>query len=70
MPEECVDFNTAAGGSFIVNPAGVVLEGPVFDREVILYADLDADDRRHTKAYFDALGHYSRPDLFSLELKR
>ncbi|MDD1768026.1 MAG: hypothetical protein LUQ27_05630, partial [Methanomassiliicoccales archaeon] len=69
MPNECQDFNTAAGGSFIVNPAGVVLAGPVFNKEAIVYADLNADDRRHTKAYFDALGHYSRPDIFRLDIK-
>jgi amidase/nitrilase len=69
MPEECQGFNIAAGGSFIVNPAGVPLVGPVFDREEILYAELDADDRRHTKAYVDALGHYARWDVLGLDLK-
>jgi amidase/nitrilase len=69
MPDYCSDFNMAAGGSFIVNPAGVYLHEPVFDREEIIYAELDLDDRRHTKAYFDALGHYSRWDLLRLELR-
>jgi nitrilase len=69
MPEYCRDFNIAAGGSSIVNPAGVFLKGPVFDREEIIYAELDADDRRHTKAYFDALGHYTRWDLLRLDLR-
>jgi len=69
MPDYCRDFNIAAGGSCIVNPAGVYLREPVFDREEIIYAELDADDRRHTKAYFDALGHYSRWDLLRLDLR-
>lgn len=69
MPAYCRDFNIAAGGSFIVNPAGVYLHEPVFDREEIIYAELDADDRRHTKAYFDALGHYTRWDLLRLDLR-
>jgi len=69
LPKECTDFNTAAGGSFIVNPAGVILAGPVFNKEAIIYALLDSDDRRHTKAYFDALGHYSRRDIFKFEIK-
>jgi nitrilase len=69
MPEYCRDFNIAAGGSCIVNPAGVYLVEPVFDREEIIYAELDADDRRHTKAYFDALGHYTRWDLMRLDLR-
>ena len=70
MPPEAGGFNVAAGGSLIVNPAGVVLAGPLLDREEILYADLDADDRRLTKAYFDALGHYSRWDVMTLRLDR
>jgi amidase/nitrilase len=69
MPAYCRDFNIAAGGSFIVNPAGVYLHEPVFDREEIIYAELDADDRRHTKAYFDALGHYTRWDLLRLDIR-
>jgi len=70
LPEECADFNIASGGSFIVNPAGVYLEGPIFDKETILYAELDGDDRRHTKAYFDALGHYARWDVLRLDMGR
>lgn len=70
IPEDCAGFNVAAGGSMIINPAGVVIEGPVFNEERILYAELNADDRRHTKAYFDALGHYSRDDIFELLLRR
>lgn len=70
MPKHSADFNIAAGGSFIVNPAGVYIHEPVFDREEIIYAELDADDRRHTKAYFDALGHYARWDVLRLDLRR
>jgi len=69
LPKDCSDFNIAAGGAFIVNPAGVYLQEPVFDKETIIYAELDADDRRHTKAYFDALGHYARWDVLRLELR-
>jgi amidase/nitrilase len=69
MPDYCRDFNIAAGGSCIVNPAGAYLHEPVFDREDIIYVELNADDRRHTKAYFDALGHYTRWDLMRLDLR-
>jgi amidase/nitrilase len=69
MPEYCRDFNIAAGGSCIINPAGVFIHEPLFDREEIIYAELNADDRRYTKAYFDALGHYSRWDLMRLDLR-
>lgn len=68
LPEECADFNIAAGGSFIVNPAGTYLAEPAFDKETLIYAELDPDDRRHVKAYFDALGHYSRWDILRLDM--
>lgn len=41
----------------------------MFDKEEIIYAELDADDRRYTKAYFDALGHYTRWDVLMLDLR-
>ncbi len=69
MPDWCQDFDVAAGGSMIVNPAGVVLEGPLLDKEGILYAELDTADRGMTKAYFDSMGHYSRWDLLRLEIR-
>ncbi len=69
MPDWCQDFNVAAGGSMIVNPAGVVLEGPLLNKEGILYAELDAADRGMTKAYFDSMGHYSRWDLLRLDIR-
>lgn len=61
-------MDLAAGGSFIVNPAGIPLIGPVFDEEKLLYAVLDADERRATKTYFDMIGHYARWDIVRLEV--
>jgi len=69
MPDDTKDFNIASGGSSILNPAGVYLVEPVFDEETILYAELDQDDRRHTKAYVDALGHYARWDVLRLDMR-
>jgi len=69
MPEDTQDFNIASGGSSIINPAGVYIVEPVFDKETILYAELDQDDRRHTKAYIDALGHYARWDVLRLDIR-
>jgi nitrilase len=67
MPDDTKDFNIASGGSSIINPAGVYILEPTFNKETIMYADLNLDDRRHTKAYIDALGHYSRWDILRLE---
>ena len=69
MPDDTKDFNIASGGSSILNPAGVYIVEPVFNKETILYATLDQDDRRHTKAYIDALGHYARWDVLRLDIR-
>jgi len=56
------------GGSLIVNPLGEIIAGPHFDGETILYADLDLDDIPRAKMDFDAVGHYARPDIFTLHV--
>ena len=68
--EESRGFDIAAGGSAIVNPAGLYLAEPVLDREEIVYATLDADERRAMKAYFDAVGHYSSWDVVLCDQRR
>lgn len=60
------DDVVATGGSCIVSPLGQVLAGPARDGEQILFADLDLDDIVRGKFDFDAVGHYSRPDIFHL----
>ncbi|SDR84572.1 carbon-nitrogen hydrolase family protein [Agrococcus carbonis] len=54
------------GGSVIIAPSGEVLAGPVFDEETILYAELDMGAKTRSHLDFDAVGHYSRPDVFTL----
>lgn len=44
------------------------LKGPLFDKEDVLYADLNLDDIQHSKLDFDAVGHYARPDVFTLHV--
>lgn len=56
------------GGSAIVNPLGQVLAGPHFGSETILTADLDLNDIGRGKFDFDVAGHYSRPDVFQLNV--
>jgi len=62
-------YNLAVGGSCIVNPAGLFVKGPVFNEETIVWADIEAEERRLAKAYFDCLGHYARFDLLSLHIR-
>src|SRR3546814_9997532 len=54
------------GGSMIVAPLGDVLAGPDYSGETILYADIDPDAVVRGKYDFDVVGHYARPDVFSL----
>jgi nitrilase len=54
------------GGSSIISPRGKVLSGPLYGKEEILLADLDMAEVVNSKLDFDAVGHYSRPDIFQL----
>src|SRR6266568_742335 len=56
------------GGSCIVNPLGQMLAGPNFSEEDIMTADLDLGDIARGKYDFDVVGHYARPDIFSLHV--
>ena len=59
-------YEITRGGSCIVNPLGEFLVEPVFGKEEILYATLDLDDITRGHFDFDAVGHYSRKDVFRL----
>ncbi|XP_042044937.1 bifunctional nitrilase/nitrile hydratase NIT4B-like [Salvia splendens] len=60
------DSVVSAGGSVIVAPSGEVLAGPNFEGEGLITADLDLKDVAIAKFSFDAVGHYSRPDILNL----
>ncbi|NLY09283.1 MAG: carbon-nitrogen hydrolase family protein [Tissierellia bacterium] len=51
------------GGSCIVDPYGNYVTEPVWDKEEIIYADLDMDKVPMSRMEFDACGHYARPDI-------
>ncbi len=56
------------GRSVIVGPGGDLLAGPLVEEEGILYGEVDADLARLQRRKFDAMGHYSRPDVFALSV--
>lgn len=60
------DTVISRGGSCIVDPFGKFLAGPDFQDETILLAELDRSQLPKAKFDFDAVGHYSRPDIFRL----
>lgn len=54
------------GGSTIVNPFGEYLADPLYNKEGVLYADLDLKLIEQGHLDFDVAGHYARPDVFTL----
>ena len=58
------------GGSAIVGPNGKYIVEPVYEEEAIITADLDLEAIDREKMTLDVSGHYSRPDIFELRLRR
>ena len=58
------------GGSGIVGPNGRWIAGPVYGKEAIVSAEIDLDRIVAAKANQDVVGHYGRPDLFRLLVRR
>lgn len=54
------------GNSVIVGPLGDVLAGPLKNETGLLTAKIDLDELAKARYDFDVVGHYSRPDVFSL----
>jgi len=58
------------GDSVIVAPGGEIVAGPMHEAHGILYADCDPGVADAAKRTLDVAGHYGRPDVFRLEVKR
>ncbi len=58
------------GDSVIVDPRGAIVAGPLHEAHGILYADCDPGVADAAKRTLDVAGHYGRPDIFHLEVKR
>ncbi len=63
LPEEL-----CRGGSAIVDPYGAYVCEPLYGEEGILYAELDLDAIHQAHLDFDVVGHYNRPDIFTLSV--
>jgi len=59
----------SAGGSVIYDPFGEVIAGPIWNEEGLITARLDRETLVKSKLEFDAIGHYSRKDIFSFTIK-
>ncbi|TRY29046.1 carbon-nitrogen hydrolase family protein [Aliiglaciecola sp. M165] len=56
------------GGSVIVDPMGEVLAGPLYNQEGLITAQINIKDIVKARYDFDVVGHYARPDVFSLNV--
>jgi nitrilase len=56
------------GGSVIVGPMGDVLAGPLFNETGIVRAEIQLSQLVRARYDLDVVGHYSRPDVFQLNV--
>ena len=63
-PDEWIN----SGDSVIVAPDGTIVEGPMRKEKGILYADVDRQLVSHARRALDVVGHYARPDIFTLHV--
>lgn len=56
------------GGSCVIDPSGNFVTEPVWDKEEIIYAELDMQKVPASRMEFDPCGHYARPDVLRLEV--
>jgi predicted amidohydrolase len=64
-----MNIGYANGGSEVVAPLGIALAGPTYG-EAMVYAELEAWMIKATKAIVDTMGHYARPDVLRLLVRR
>ena len=51
-----------------MDPYGHYVTEPVWDREAIVYAQLDMEQVPASRMEFDGCGHYARPDVLELKI--
>lgn len=58
------------GDSAIVNPDGKIVAGPLHEADGILLAEIDPAHCARARRMLDVAGHYARPDVFQLSVRR
>ena len=62
------DQHLIAGRSVIIDPLGNILAGPLEGTEGLITASIDTAVLPGARFDFDPVGHYARPDVFSLHV--
>ncbi|MES9848268.1 MAG: nitrilase [gamma proteobacterium symbiont of Ctena orbiculata] len=57
-----------SGDSAIIAPGGQLVAGPLHNEEGILYTEIDTERTAMARRTLDIVGHYSRPDIFTLQV--
>ncbi|HBZ11910.1 MAG TPA: nitrilase [Bacillus bacterium] len=58
------------GGSAIIGPDGQYVVEPVYDEETIVMAEIDLNKIHEESMTLDVTGHYTRNDVFSLQVNK
>ncbi|QLC73303.1 carbon-nitrogen hydrolase family protein [Pseudomonas sp. LPB0260] len=58
------------GDSVVIDPQGRIVAGPLHRESGILYAQLDSSRVAPARRALDVCGHYARPDIFELQVRR
>lgn len=56
------------GGSCVIDPFGHEASVTVWDKEAVIYADLDMQKVPASRMELDCVGHYARPDVLELRV--
>jgi nitrilase len=56
------------GDSAVIAPGGEIVAGPLRKEKGILFADVESQRAALSKRDLDITGHYSRPDIFTLNV--
>lgn len=56
------------GDSVVIAPGGEIVAGPIREQSDILYCDIDREKVATSRRALDVCGHYSRPDIFQLNV--
>lgn len=56
------------GDSLVVAPGGEIVSGPMREEKGLLFAEINSEQVATSKRVLDVAGHYSRPDIFTLNV--